>query len=183
MTLVIDIKNIIVEMKMKKIINALLIIDIGIVIFSLLSGNRIWFINSQIGFISSSLVILASIISYQNMVKKRVETLLMQDDNRDVIDKIEDPYGVYNQDAMDNNKTPQEILKEEKENLKKSNRSIWQIIKDTRPALSIYRLIAYALLIVGFFYLNKTAQLEIVSYLFSLIIPPATTVIILMRGK
>ena len=58
---------------MRNSINTLLIIDIGVIIFCLLSGNRIWLINSQIGFVTSSLVMIASIISYRNMVKDRLD--------------------------------------------------------------------------------------------------------------
>jgi len=165
---------------MRNIINALLIIDIGVVIFCLLSGNRIWFINSQIGFVSSSLVMIASIISYRNMVKNRLNSeVVVSEDNRDTIEKIEDPYDLYNEKEND---TPiGEIIKEEKAKLKRNRRSIWQITKDSKPALSFYRLGAYTLLILGFFYLNNSDKLDITSYLFALSIPPIIVIIILMK--
>jgi len=167
---------------MKNSINALLIIDIGVIIFCLLSGNRIWFINSQIGFITSSLVMIASIISYRNMVKNRLDAgVVISDDNRDTIEKIEDPYDLYSQDIVEDDKPISEIVKEEKAKLKKNRRSIWQVTKDSKPALSFYRLGAYTLLILGFFYLNNTHQLDITSYLFALSIPPIIVIITLMR--
>jgi len=158
---------------MKKIINALLIIDIGILIFCLLSGNRIWLINSQIGFISSSLIMFASIISYRNMVQARVDMgMVVVDDNRDTLDKIEDPFDLYSED---------DISKEMNE--KKNRRSIWQTTKDSKAALSFYRLGAYGILIFGFFYLNNNELLAIGSYLFALAVPPVIIVIMLMRQK
>jgi len=167
---------------MKNSINALLIIDIGVIIFCLLSGNRIWLINSQIGFISSSLVMIASIISYRNMVKSRVDAgIVVAVDNRDTIEKIEDPYDLYSEDLSEDNKPMSEIVKEEKAKLKKNRRSIWQVTKDSKPALSFYRLGAYSLLILGFFYLNNTHKLDITSYLFALSIPPIIVIITLMR--
>jgi hypothetical protein len=100
---------------MRNSINTLLIIDIGVIIFCLLSGNRIWLINSQIGFVTSSLVMIASIISYRNMVKDRLDLgIVVSVDNRDTIEKIEDPYDLYNK-----NKPMREIVQEEKRNLKK----------------------------------------------------------------
>ncbi len=169
---------------MKKIINALLIVDIGIIIFLLLSGNRDWFINSQIGFISSSLVMFASIISYRNMVKSRVDAgIVIAEDNRDTIEKIEDPYDLYSEENTKYEKSMQDIVKEEKEKLKKNRRSIWQVTKDSKPALSFYRLGAYGLLILGFFYLNNNHQLDITSYLFSLLLPPVIVVTMFMREK
>ncbi|NOZ90152.1 MAG: hypothetical protein GXO60_02580 [Epsilonproteobacteria bacterium] len=169
---------------MKNSINALLIIDIGIVVFCLLSGNRIWFINSQIGFITSSLVILASILSYRNMVKSRLDNgIVVAEDNRDTIEKIEDPFDLYSEDEIEENKSMKEIVQEEKTKLKKNRRSIWQITKDSKAALSFYRLGAYGLLILGFFYLNNNHKLDISSYLFALSIPPIVVIITLMRKK
>ena len=167
---------------MRNSINALLIIDIGVVIFCLLSGNRIWFINSQIGFITSSLVILASIISYRNMVKNRLNNgIVVAQDNRDTIEKIEDPFDLYSENEKEEDKSIKEIIKEERVKLKKNRRSIWQVTKDSKAALSFYRLGAYGLLILGFFYLNNNHKLDISSYLFALSIPPVVVIVTLMR--
>ncbi|NEW61638.1 hypothetical protein GSY74_10110 [Sulfurovum sp. bin170] len=179
---------------MRRVINALIIVDIGIVIFCFLSGEKEWLINSQIGFITSSLVMFASIISYRNMVQSRVDAgFVVAEDNRDTIEKIEDPYDLYGEedgrsacphpDNGDNKKSIQELVKEEKRNLKKSRRSIWQVTKDSRAALSFYRLGAYSLLILGFFYLNRNEILDISSYLFALALPPVIVITILMREK
>ena len=172
---------------MKNIINALLIIDIGIMIFCLLSGNRVWLLNSQIAFVSSSLIMFASIISYRNMVRARVDMgMVVADDNRDTLDRIEDPFDLYSEDEKRSTteaKSLKEVVSEERENLKKNRRSIWQTTKDSKAALSFYRLGAYAILIFGFFYLNNNKILDISSYLFALALPPVIVVIMLMRQK
>jgi hypothetical protein len=180
---------------MKNIINALLIIDIGIIIFCLLSGNRVWLLNSQIAFVSSSLIMFASIISYSNMVQARFDMgMIVVDDNRDTLDKIEDPFDLYSEDEksspkeelkkeLKEQKSLKEVVVEEKKNLKKNRRSIWQTAKDSKAALSFYRLGAYAVLIFGFFYLNNNKILDISSYLFALALPPVIVVIMLMRQK
>jgi len=172
---------------MKKAINALLIIDIGIIIFCFLSGERGWLINSQIGFISSSLIIFASIISYRNMVQSRVDAgIVVAEDNRDTIDKIEDPFDLYGEEddtLIDKEQSMREVVAQEREKMKKSRRSVWQVTKDSKAALSFYRLGAYALLILGFFYLNNNAILNITSYLSAIAIPPVIVITILMREK
>jgi len=169
---------------MKKAINALLIVDIGIIIFCLLSGQKTWLINTQIGFITSTFVMFASIFSYRSMVQGRLNAGIIPDDNRDTIDKLEDSYDLYSEEQKENeNKTLKEVVKEERENLKKNRRSLWQTTKDSKASLSLYRLGAYALLIIGFFYLNNHHLLDIPSYLFSLIVPPVILVIMLMRHK
>ena len=169
---------------MRQAINVLLIVDIGIVIFCLLSGQKTWLINTQIGFITSTFVMFGSILSYRSMVQGRLNAGAIPDDNRDTIEKLEDPYDLYSEEQKeDENKTLKEVIKEERENLKKNRRSVWQATKDSKASLSFYRLVAYGLLIMGFFYLNSNNLLDIPSYLFSLIVPPVIIVIILMRNK
>jgi hypothetical protein len=175
---------------MKKIINTLLIVDIGIVIFCFLSGKRVWLINSQVGFLTSSFVMFASIISYRNMVQSRVNAgFILTEENHDTLEKIEDPYSLYDEYKLevphtnDKEKSIQEIVQEEKANIKKSHRSIWQMTKDSRASLSFYRLGAYSMLILGFFYLNNNKILDISSYLFALTLPPVIIVTILLHKK
>jgi len=170
---------------MRNAINALLIVDIGIILFCYLSGERIWLINTQIGFVTSSLVMFGSILSYRSMVDARLNVGAIPDDERDTLDKLEDPYDLYDDEKVknDEDKTLVEVVKEERENLKKNRRSFLETTKDSKAAFSFYRLGAYMLLIFGFFYLNNNEILDIPSYLFSLFMPPVIIVIMLMRKK
>jgi hypothetical protein len=170
---------------MRNAINALLIVDIGIILFCYLLGERSWLINTQIGFVTSSLVMFGSILSYKSMVDARLNVGAIPDDERDTLDKLEDPYDLYDDEKVKNDeeKTLQEVVKEERENLKKSRRSFLETTKDSKAAFSFYRLGSYMLLILGFFYLNNNKILDIPSYLFSLFIPMVIIVIMLMRKK
>lgn len=170
---------------MRNTINALLIVDIGIILFCYLSGERIWLINTQIGFVTSSLVMFGSILSYRSMVDARLNVGAIPDDERDTLGKLEDPYDLYDDEKVknDEDKTLVEVVKEERENLKKNRRSFLETTKDSKAAFSFYRLGAYMLLIFGFFYLNNNEILDIPSYLFSLFMPPVIIVIMLMRKK
>ena len=170
---------------MRNAINALLIVDIGIILFCYLSGERTWLINTQIGFITSSLVMFGSILSYRSMVYARLNVGAISDDERDTLDKLEDPYDLYDEEKVKNNedKTLVEVVKEERENLKKNRRGFLETTKDSKAAFSFYRLGAYMLLIFGFFYLNNNKIFDIPSYLFSLFIPPVIISIVLMRKK
>jgi len=172
---------------MKNILNALLIVDIGVIIFCFLSSERQWLINSQIAFLTSSLVMFASLVSYRNMVRNRLDKgMVLAEDNRDTIDKIEDPYDIFDEDEVskkDKEKPIKEIIQESKARLKESKRSFWQVAHDSKAALSFYRLGAYGLLIMGFFYLDNNSNLHIVSYLSALAIPPVVVVAVLMRKK
>ena len=178
----------------KKILNTLLAIDIGILIFCMLSGNRHWLYTTQIGFFTSSLVIAASMASYRQMIEKRLEYGAVPiEDERDELDKIDDPYDLYEDETSSSINEEErelskeefvEIYKEEKSRQKAQKRSIPEVLRDSRAFLSIYRLGAYGLLILGFFYLNRHDYLHIPSYFFALTVPPVIVVIILMReGK
>jgi len=163
---------------MNRVINALLIVDIGVVIFCFLSGERLWLINSQIAFVSSSLVLFASFVSYKKMVEQRVA---LGDDwvSGDVIESMDEKYDFDD----DKDKNPEELLKKVKAEMKQDKRGVLEILKDSKTSLSLYRLLAYGVLILGFLYLNNNHLLHISSYLSSLAIPIIVFVIILLRKK
>lgn len=163
---------------MNRVINALLIVDIGVVIFCFLSGERLWLINSQIAFVSSSLVLFASLVSYKKMVEQRVA---LGDDgvSGDVIESMDEKYDFDD----DKDKNPEELLKKVKAEMKQDKRGVLEILKDSKTSLSLYRLLAYGVLILGFLYLNNNHLLHISSYLSSLAIPIIVFVIILLRKK
>jgi len=168
---------------MKNAITALVIVDFTIILLSYLFGEEHWLINTQMAFIPSALVMLGSMLSYKSMVQGRLNVGAIPDDERDTLDKLEDPYDLYDEELKedDKNKTLVEVVKEERANLKKSRRSIWQTTKDSKASFSFYRLGAYMVLIFGFFYLNNNKLLDIPIYLISLSIPSIVIVIILMR--
>jgi hypothetical protein len=171
----------------RKILNTLLIIDIGIILFCMLSGNRDWLYTTQIGFVTSALVIAASMASYRRMIENRLEyEAVPAEDERDAVDKIEDPYDLYSDEAIPEEKELSreefvEVVNEEKAKQKANKRSVSDAIKDSRAFLSFYRIAAYGLLILGFFYLNRNDYLHIPSYFFALSVPPVIVVIMLMR--
>ena len=168
---------------MRSAIFALIIVDFIIIFLSYLFGESHWLINTQMAFIPSSFVMFGSMLSYQSMVQGRLNVGAIPDDERDTLDKLEDPYDLYDDIAHkeDKDKTLVEVVKEERANLKKSRRSIWQTTKDSKASFSFYRLGAYLLLIFGFFYLNNNKLLDIPIYLLSLSIPSIVIVVILMR--
>ena len=168
-----------------QILKTLVIVDIIIVLISIIFFDikTVW--NTQIGFISASLVMLASMKSYQRMVDARVEhNIITIDDSKDVIDQLEDPYDLYSEEIEQEEEKPlTEVLKDERKNLKDNRRSLGQTLKDTKAALSIYRLGAYAILILGFLYLNRHDLLHIPSYLLALSLPMLVVVWILVGEK
>jgi hypothetical protein len=160
-------------------------IDLILLLVSGLLGRMDWLLNTQIGFISSALVLGASMFSYSQMVYSRLESgTAVPDDDRDEIDKMEDPYDLYGEDTpVDETQQLKEAIREEKQRMKQNRRSAYQTLKDSRASLSILRLGAYLLLFVGFFYLSKNQLLHIPSYLIAMALPIVIIVGLLLTKK
>lgn len=136
-----------------KILKTLFIIDIVLVAISILFFSTPILYNIQVGFISSSLVMFGSITAYKKMIDSRVGAL--------------EPY----------------VEIEDEEEREDEKRSLSQSLKDTSSALSLYRIGAYVVLILGFLYLNRHGLLHIPSYIISLGIAPMVIVFILVRDS
>jgi len=169
---------------MKKTLLSLLFVDLILAIALYLWKGQTWLINSQVAYLSSSLIMLASMKSYKNMVAKALDAGAVTDDGRDTLDKLEDPYDLYGENEESNEeKTLQEVVKEERANLKKNRRSIWETTKDAKASFSFYRLTAYSFLVLGFFYLNGRDILELTPYLTFLAIPLFVVVFTLLDNE
>ncbi len=169
----------------QKILITLVVVDVLLLLVSIIFFDMKVLYNTQIGYISSTLVLVASIVSYRRMVNARVEhKIITVDDSKDVIDKLEDPYDLYSEDVVEEEEKDFALtIKEEKKKLKENRRSVYQTLKDTKAALSVYRLGAYAVLVLGFLYLNRHGLLHIPSYILALGIPPVIIVTLLLREK
>jgi len=136
-----------------------------------------------VAFLTSSIVVLASFKNYKNMVDKRlVDASGEEFDDRDELDKIEDPYNLYDEmQANDEDKSFKDIIKEEKQRLKEQKRPLKQSIADSARAFNYIRLIAYAILVAGFFMLLKSKNLNMAFYLATLILPNIIAIVFLMN--
>lgn len=167
-----------------QILKALVIVDVFIILISIIFFDIKTLWNTQFGFISASLVMLSSMKSYKRMVDARVELdLVTMDDSQDVIDKLEDPYDLYSEDVTEEENSLSDEVKDERKKSKKNSRTLTQTIKDAKTALSLYRIAAYIVLILGFFYLNRHELLQVPSYILALSIPMLVVVFVLLSNK
>lgn len=166
---------------------SLLFLSILFIVGGLLyiNSSKAIFYTFVVAFSSSAIVVLASFKNYKNMVDSRVETSSGEEfDDRDTIDKLEDPYNLYDEiEEIDENQNIKDIIKAQKAELKKNKRPVGQFLKDSARAFNYIRLIAYAILVIGFFALLKSNNLNIFTYLATLIIPNIVAVIFLMNTK
>jgi len=168
-----------------QILKALIVLDSIVILFCIVFFDTKILWNTQIGFISASLVMLASMKSYKRMVDTRVENnIITFDDTRDTIDKLEDEHDLYSEEVtQDDSVDIRDAIKDEKSRLKNNRRSLSEIIRDTKAALSLNRIGAYVVLILGFFYLNRHGLLVIPTYILALSIPMFVVVFILLSNK
>ena len=130
-----------------------------------------FFINLQIYFLSSFFVILGSTFAYNRMIKTQIEVDNIQN-SRDLLDEIEDPHELYDDNPI--NETPVDeldlkaIIKEEKKKIKILN--VKDIKKGGKASASLYRLLPYLFLILGFIALKNNELLDIAVYLPSLLV-------------
>lgn len=169
----------------KKIFTVLITVDILLLAIAMIFFDIKVLYSTQIGYITSTLVMIASIVSYRRMINARVKhNIVTMDDSKDTIDKLEDPYDLYSEDIEESEeKSLAQTVKEEKKKRKENKRSFYQTLRDTKAALSIYRLSSYALLILGFMYLNRHQLLDIPAYIIALGIPSVILVWILIKEK
>ena len=169
----------------RRLLIVLVAVDMLLLVLAVVFFNIKVLYSSQIAYMTAVLVMVASLLSYRRMVNARVaHNIITTDDSKDVIDRLEDPYDLYSEEVpQEEEKAFAEILKDEKQKLKENRRSIFQTIKDTKAALSVYRLGAYGLLILGFLYLNRQDLLHIPSYVFSLGLPFGVLVTVLLTYK
>jgi hypothetical protein len=128
-----------------------------------------FYANLQVASISSFIIMLASFYAHSKMVNSKVLTQSYESE-RDPLDTIDDPHELY-----DDNKTVEvdgqdfkQIIKDEKKKIKTFS---FKSVKDSSSAtFSLFRLIGYLFLILGFIALKNNEILQISVYLPSLLV-------------
>jgi len=166
-----------------KSLKILILIDLIVIVFCVVLGELLWLLNTQIAFISSLVVTYASYFAYKKNILSRVENHVNEDDDYDEIDKMDDKFDLYSPD------TPKEELKEEltkeqiKEEIEKSKKTlkknnIRNFIGGLSGMASIYRILGYIVLVIGFFFLNNNGYLHIFSYILGFLIVPISALVL-----
>lgn len=130
-----------------------------------------FFINLQVAYLSSFFIMIGSMFAYRRMVDKQVASEEYED-KRDLLDTIEDPHELYDETPL--NEAPVEeldlkaIVKEEKKKIKLVN--LRDMKKGSKAGFSLFRLIPYLFLVLGFIALKNNELLDIAIYLPSLLI-------------
>jgi hypothetical protein len=142
-------------------------------------NTPIWLLNTQVAFISSLFITIASFLSYRKNIHGRLSNLDLSKESknvdRDKVDEIDDPYDLYSEyeEIPEEELTPEkikEIITEEKAKVKKN--SVKNTIFSATGFLSVYRVLGYATLIFGFFALNNNKLFLPIAFIVGLGIVP-----------
>ena len=155
---------------MQKTIKLFVISEVAI--FALWLYSYLFFINFQIAFLSSVLILLGSTYSYKRLVDRRVASEDRPDDT-DLIDKLDDPYDLYSEEITSEAMQAEEVdlktvVKEEKQRLKENKQTLKNTAKSTPALVSIFRVVPYLFLVLGFIGLNNNGLLSLVPFLVGL---------------
>ena len=154
---------------MKKAISLILVSE-GFVILTYLYSVSL-FVNLQVAFLSSFFVIVGSSFAYAKMVKNNLENKTIEE-KRDLLDSIEDPYELYDDSVINDAPAEEldlkEIVKEEKAKIKTFNLNAMG--HGARGSVSLWRLVPYLFLILGFIALKNNNILDLSIYLPSLLL-------------
>lgn len=130
-----------------------------------------FYINVQVAFLSSLFVILGSSFAYRRMVDNQIESDNIEE-KRDVLDEIEDPHELYDDEPINDAPVEEldlkEIVKEEKAKIKTF--SLNSMKHGAKGSVSFFRLGPYIFLVLGFIALNNNQLLDIAIYLPSLLV-------------
>ena len=165
---------------MRLLLLTLLIADLLLAIAAMGWGGLPALYSSQVAFWTSLLVVAASFGSYRRMVRKRLEQGMVAPEERDLLDKMEDPYGLYEEEEERKPEDFREAIKEEKKRMKAERRSPVKVARDAVPSFSLWRVGAYGALVLGFFFLQNNGYLVIPVYLLSLGLPIVLSVGVLV---
>lgn len=152
-----------------KIIKPILIAE-GLVLSSYFYSS-LAFTNIQVAFMSSLFIIVGSSLAYRGMVQNQVSADSYED-KRDLLDEIEDPHELYVDEPI--NDAPAEeldlkaIVMEEKAKIKTF--SLSSIKHGAKGSVSLFRLLPYLFLVLGFIALKNNEVLDLSFYLPSLMI-------------
>jgi hypothetical protein len=132
--------------------------------------SKTLFANVEVAFLSAFFVVLASAYAHKKMVLAKVSSGEYEEE-RELLDKIEDPHGLYDtaiNDAPPEDLNLREIVKEEKKKVKPMH--IKNVKYGLRGAFSPLRIGAYLFLVLGFIALNNNHILTLSYYLPALLL-------------
>lgn len=154
-----------------KIVYIFAFLDMLLLAYGATFQNKVWLLNTQIAYFSALLVMLASFWGYTRKVMPvgDEESVDVQE-AREPYDMIGDKYGVFDDEEYEqvNTSDASNTAEKGKETLPRKERMkrfFSKLMLGSQIFFSIYRLIAYGLLIGGVFYLIRQGEWQVFPYI------------------
>jgi hypothetical protein len=136
--------------------------DVFVILLSLFQGGE-WLLNTQIAFVCSLLITLASFRSYHTFVTRRVDAGLIPDDKFDQY---------YEDDTEEDDEKENVAPKVAKVGFKQSFQNLALSYKS---ALSLYRILSYGVLFLAVLFLIRHDILDAVAFFVGLSVVPLSS--------
>ena len=168
-----------INQEVLKFAKVFIILDFCMILYAFIFQNSSWLLNTQVAFISSLFITIASFLSYKRNIQNRLSNLDLskqnQGEQRDKIDEIDDPYDLYTEyeQIPESELTPEkikEIIEDEKSKVKKN--SFKNTLFSAGGFLSVYRVLGYSFLVFGFFALNNNKIFIPIAFIIGLGVVP-----------
>ena len=147
-------------MKIKKSLLALVVLQALILLLLIIS--KATFASFEVSTISGALITMGSLYAYRNMIRTRLLDVEI-DDSKDSIDMMDDPYDLYEEERQNEVEDIKLMIKEEK--AKQKQNIIENTTKNGSAWVSLYRLLPYAFLVLGFLGLQNNHSLLLLPYM------------------
>lgn len=149
--------------KIKKPLQILAVAAAGTLPLWFFSGEV--YANFTVAMATSMLIVVGSLYSYRNMITRRVADV-DPEDNKDLIDMMDDPYDLYEEERSEEIADIKQMIKEEK--ARQRANIVHNTTQNASAWISAYRLIPYAFLVLGFIALENNQALNLLPYLVGL---------------
>lgn len=150
-------------MTMTKIKKMLLLIGaFQLAALTLLFISKEAFLNFEIAMLSTAMITAGSLYAYRNMIRSRSE-MAEVDDGKDIIDMMDDPYDLYEEERQEEIQDIKTMINEEKARQKQA--IFKNTVQNASALVSVYRLLPYAFLIFGFMTLQNNQILQLIPYM------------------
>jgi len=147
-------------MTITNILKTVLIVDIVLIFCLLLWAEATTVLNTQVSFISFSLILLVSYLSYKNHIDRSVANY----DGSLAVDDDDDKFELYKY-----KKKPGKI-----DNIKQTIKNRYD---NLGRFVSVYRIVSYALFVLGFFALKEQNILQPIAYLVGISVLPVGIIV------
>jgi len=146
--------------KIKRTVIFIIVLQTAIAL--LLFISKAVFASFEVALLSGAVIIMGSLYAYRNMIRTRTLGVEIED-NKDIIDIMDDPYDLYEEERQDEVQDIKELIKEEK--AKQKQNIIENTTKNSAAWVSVYRLLPYAFLVLGFLGLQNNHSLTLLPYM------------------